>query len=61
VDSLPFEFALQLFRQDWGRPESVSEAVEKHVVKSCSGLPLALLLVKGTLASCTDGVEWMVL
>jgi hypothetical protein len=60
VDSLPFEFALQLFRQDWSRPESVPEAVEKHVVKSCSGLPLALLLVKGALASCTEGVEWMV-
>jgi hypothetical protein len=60
VDSLPFEYALQLFRAGWTRPESVSEAVEKHVVRSCSGLPLALLLAKGALSSCNDALEWMV-
>jgi hypothetical protein len=60
VDCLSLEFAFQLFREGWARPQSVPEVAEELVVKSCSGLPLALLMVKGALRRCIDPLEWMV-
>jgi hypothetical protein len=53
--------ALQLFRKQAGqRPESVSEAVEAQVVRSCGGLPLALLITGGAVAGQECEVAWMV-
>jgi hypothetical protein len=60
VDTLPLESALELFRKGWSRPEPISEAIEKLVVSSCGGLPLALLMVKGALRDCTVELEWTV-
>jgi hypothetical protein len=60
VLSLPLEASLQLFRDGWHRHQSISEAVERHVVKSCGGLPLALLIVRGAVQECTQEAEWMV-
>jgi hypothetical protein len=60
VLSLPLEVSLQLFRDGWQRHEAISEAVERHVVKSCGGLPLALMIVKGAVQECMQEAEWMV-
>jgi hypothetical protein len=61
VPPLSADAALQLFRKRAGqRPESVSEAVEAQVVRSCGGLPLALLITGGAVAGQTTEVAWMV-
>jgi hypothetical protein len=60
VNELSPEAALQLFRDNCKRPESVPEAVEAHVVQVCGGLPLALLIMAGTLVCQDDEAAWMV-
>jgi hypothetical protein len=59
LDSLPLQDSLQLFRAGWQRPPSISEVVEEHVVKSCGGLPLALLIVTAAVQPCETAAEWM--
>jgi hypothetical protein len=60
VDSLSFADSLQLFRDGWHKPDAISDIVEKHVVESCGGLPLAVLLVKGALRWRATEAEWVV-
>jgi len=60
VRALSAEAALQLFRAKCPRPASVLEDLEKRVVASCGGLPLALLILAGILVGQDDAVVWMV-
>jgi hypothetical protein len=60
LESLSLEDALQLFREGWQRPNSISEAVEKELVTRCGGLPLALLIVKGAVRKQTKEADWLV-
>jgi hypothetical protein len=58
---LSADAALQLFRKHASpRPVSVSEPVEAQVVRSCGGLPLALLITGGAVAGQMTEVAWMV-